>query len=186
MVDVMAAQSRNQRCHGRHLTDAVLSTQAASTLAALAVAEPSFAAGVLSDLMGMLGNSCQRLATMRPTTAGDGSSVAAGPGPARGVVPENMKRAINSVNGYALGVASLLGASTRCATEAPPCHLPLGIRIGISYARNFSWHMIRHPDPTPTPSSTPNLTLTPHDLACLQPPPSSCLGRCAPPIGAYT
>ena len=86
-------------------------TQAASTLSALAVAEPSFAAGVLSDLMGMLGNSCQRLATMRPTPAGDGAGT--GPGTQRTAVPENMKRAINSVNGYALGVASLLGASTR-------------------------------------------------------------------------
>ena len=76
------------------------------------MAEPSFAAGVLSDLMGMLGNSCQRLATMRPTPAGDGPA-AGSAGTTRGVVPENMKRAINSVNGYALSVASLLGASTR-------------------------------------------------------------------------
>lgn len=79
----------------------------------MAVAEPSFAAGVLSDLMGMLGNSCQRLATMRPTPAGDGPSGAGNAGTPRGAVPENMKRAVNSVNGYALGVASLLGASTR-------------------------------------------------------------------------
>jgi hypothetical protein len=88
-----------------------LPLQSASTLAALAVAEPSFAAGALSDLMGMLGNSCQRLATMRtpPLVTGPG----AGPGTPQGAVPENMKRAINSVNGYALGVASLLGASTR-------------------------------------------------------------------------
>ena len=98
------------------------------------MAEPSFAAGVLSDLMGMLGNSCQRLATMRPTPAGDGSA-ATGPGPARGIVPENMKRAINSVNGYALGVASLLGASTRCAKGRSYRRLLLVICIGISYAR---------------------------------------------------
>ena len=88
-----------------------LPLQSASTLAALSVAEPSFAAGALSDLMGMLGNSCQRLATMRPPPSANGPG--AGPGAPHSAVPENMKRAINSVNGYALGVASLLGASTR-------------------------------------------------------------------------
>ena len=85
----------------------MLYPQAAASLAALAVAEPSFAAGTLSDTMANLSGTCQRLASMQPPMGGDA------PGSAAPVVSESTKRLINSVHGYSVGVAALLGASTR-------------------------------------------------------------------------
>ncbi len=77
-------------------------------LGALAVAEPSSAAGMLSDMMGKLSAAAPRLAAMKVPGKGD-----AGGGP-RGAVPEAMRSAMNNVNGNALGIAALLVASTRC------------------------------------------------------------------------
>ena len=96
-------------------------------MAALAVAEPSFAASALQDSMDKLSAACQRLSTGLASPIDDALSgtPVSGAGPTRGTVPEAVKRTINSVHGYALGAAALLGASTRCAAVREGCCLTL-------------------------------------------------------------
>ncbi len=72
-------------------------------LGALAAAEPSSAAGMLSDMMGKLAAAAPRLAAMKALGRNE-------PG---GAMPDAMRSAINNLNGIALGIAALLGASTR-------------------------------------------------------------------------
>lgn len=81
-------------------------------LGALAVAEPSSAASMLSDMMGKLSAAAPRLAAMKVPGKGDG-------GKGGGAMPEGMRSAMDNVNGNALGIAALLGASTRCVSILP-------------------------------------------------------------------
>ena len=91
--------------------------QAAASLAALAVAEPSFAAAALSATMAQLSEARAQLPSAVAAPEGDAhdAAAAAGTGAPRGALTETAKRTINSVHGYSLGVAALLGASTRFA-----------------------------------------------------------------------
>lgn len=85
------------------------SLQAAAVLGALAVAEPSSAAGMLEDMTSKLTAAAQHLAAAK-TSSSEGTT-----GTDRAGLTDPFRRSTNSVNGYALGLAALLGASTRCA-----------------------------------------------------------------------
>lgn len=76
-------------------------------LGALAVAEPSSAASMLKDMTFKLSAATQRLAAAKSSASSDPAAAD------RGAIPEALRRSMNNVNGYALGLAALLGASTR-------------------------------------------------------------------------
>lgn len=76
--------------------------------------------------MTKLSGACQRLTRMMasPGSDGSGSPGAASPGALCGALPEAAKRAINGVHGHSLGIAALLGASTRSAPAIPQTASP--------------------------------------------------------------
>lgn len=90
--------------------------QAASVVGALAVAEPASAATMLRDMMDKLSLVAQRLAKV-PVRGEAAAAGAASSG--HGGMSDTLRRSMVNVNGFALGVAALLGASTRCCRQYP-------------------------------------------------------------------
>ena len=95
--------------------------QAAAVLAAMAVAEPSSAAGLLTDMLAAIGKATQQLASLcspygaqrppleAPNTVGPGTPRGLG----QGAFSDEIKPTIDHINGSALGAAALLVAAAR-------------------------------------------------------------------------
>jgi hypothetical protein len=92
--------------------------QAASSLAALAVAEPSGAAALLRGALEGLGAATEALQSA--AGAGKGSSARpAGPGTPRGLGSPRLKPEMNAVHGWGQGAAALLAATGRLELGVP-------------------------------------------------------------------
>ena len=95
--------------------------QAAAVLEAMATAEPSSAARLLTDMITSMGKSAQQLASLcspygaqrppleAPNTVGPGTPRGLG----QGTFSDQMKPTIDHLNGSALGAAALLVAAAR-------------------------------------------------------------------------
>ncbi|KAK9865210.1 hypothetical protein WJX84_003181 [Apatococcus fuscideae] len=105
---------------------ACVRAQAAAVLAAMAVAEPSSAARLLTEMLAAIGKATQQLASLcspygaqrppleLPNTVGPGTPRGLG----QGAFSDEIKPTIDHINGSALGAAALLVAAAR---------LPLGV-----------------------------------------------------------
>lgn len=104
-----------------HDEDVYADVQAAAVLAAMAVAEPSSAARLLTDMLAAIGKATQQLASLcspygaqrppleAPNTVGPGTPRGLG----QGAFSDEIKPTIDHINGSALGAAALLVAAAR-------------------------------------------------------------------------
>jgi len=106
---------------------APLRVQAASALAALAVAEPGNAARLLGSALGNLKSAADAL--VEAALPGPDKSKPLNPGTPRGPGAGKLKAEMNSLHGWALGAAALVAASARLPLGVPSHYMHVAVQL---------------------------------------------------------